>query len=150
LGGGTQTSSTAAEAEVDESAVVDEEEDGVEESGNDGENLEDVDVEEDDEDAANVRLLAGDDAMAIISRAPRVNIMLLLLSYIVDMQRRRRVGCCCHVEDKVELVLAVAIIITLLLLIIVVSSNSLPLYTNPMVVVQRGLTRGPLCSSKQL
>lgn len=69
---------------MDESAVVDEE-DGGEESGNDGENLEDVDVEEDDEDAANVRLLAGDDAMAIISRAPKVNIMLLLLSYIVDM-----------------------------------------------------------------
>ena len=82
MGGGTQTSSTAAEAEVDESAVV-EEEDGLEENGNDGENLEDDD--EDDEDVANVRLLAGDDAMAIISRAPRVNIMLLLLSYIVDM-----------------------------------------------------------------
>ena len=69
---------------MDESAVVDEE-DGGEESGNDGENLEDVDVEEDDEDAANVRLLAGDDAMAIISRAPKVNIILLLLSCIVDM-----------------------------------------------------------------
>jgi hypothetical protein len=110
LGGGTQTSSTAAEAEVDESAV--DEEDGGEESGNDGENLEDVDEEDEDDDAANVRLLAGDDAMAIISRAPRVNIMLLLLSYIVDMQRRRRVECCRHVEDTVELLAVPTIIIT--------------------------------------
>jgi hypothetical protein len=111
LGGGTQTSSTAAEAEVDEIAV--DEEDGGEESGNDGgENLEDVDEEDEDDDAANVRLLAGDDAMAIISRAPRVNIMLLLLSYIVDMQRRRRVECCRHVEDTVELLAVPTIIIT--------------------------------------
>jgi len=111
LGGGTQTSSTAAEAEVEESAVVDEE-DGVEESGNDGENLEDDDDVEEDDDVASVRLLAGDDAMAIISRAPRVNIILLLLSYTVDMQRRRRVECCRHVEDKVEELSAVETIIT--------------------------------------
>ena len=72
----------------------------------------DDDEDEEDDDVANVRLLAGDDAMAIISRAPSVNIILLLLSYTVDMQRRRRVECCRHVEDKVEELSAVETIIT--------------------------------------